>query len=86
MTDQGEHVAAIDIEAIGILIGQPIAVAAPRNVGTDDPVVRFQSRGEMVEVAPVAGQAMDAEQGSRVGRIAPMGISQAAARLDFEAP
>ena len=69
--EQLDHVADVGRQGVVLGVGQRIAQAAAGDVGTDHPPVPGQDPRQMVEVAPVAGQAMDADHRARSARARP---------------
>ena len=70
LRQQGQHVGAVLGDLVAHGVGQPVALAAAHHVGADDAGVLAQFTGQHVEIAPLARQAVHADDHVRVGRVA----------------
>ena len=75
--DQRRHIGEILGIGIGRTVGQPAAGAAADDIGTDDPGLVGQGGRQDIEIAAVAGQAVDADDCPRRSGDAPFGIGDA---------
>ena len=72
--DQRHHVGRVLRHLIKIRIPQPVATAPADDVGTDDTPARSERLRQKIEVAPDAGQAVDADQDVGIVRVTPLGV------------
>src|SRR5690606_13290427 len=75
--DEGHHVGHVERKTVVGLDRQPVAAAAADHVGADHPVFAGHRAGEIVEIAAVAGEAVDTDQHPRVVGLAPLGVGHA---------
>ena len=74
VSKQGGQRGQIGRESVIVRIAQPFAVAASRHIRTDDAMTIRNRRGQRVEIASVARQAMNADDHARIFRIAPVSV------------
>ena len=76
-----------EIKRIAVIgrIAEPVAAAAARHVDADDAVMCRQRLRDNIEVARVAGEAVDAKQSRRLGRPGPFHIGDAVEAVRAEA-
>ena len=75
--EQRRGVGLIESEAVVGLVREPVARAASGDVDADDAAVGGEPRREIVEVAAVAREPVDADHRVRVVRAAPLGVGHA---------
>jgi hypothetical protein len=71
-----------DVRAVGgqtvvLLIGEPVTSAAADDIQAGHPPLALQSFREVIEVAPVTAQSVDADDDRRVVPLAPLGVGDA---------
>jgi len=72
--EQRVHIGQILRIAVIRLMAQPVAATAPDHVGANDPIGVFQGGGQIVEIPPGTGQAVNADQDVVVGELALFGV------------
>ena len=79
--DQRHHVGDVLRHAVEHRVGEPVGVAAAGDVGADHAKAAAQRARQVVEVAPVARQAVHADHHVAVARVAPLQVGHAVQAL-----
>src|SRR5439155_26929620 len=77
MRKHGGQRGQIGWESVIAGLGQPFTVAAPRHVGAKHPEAIGERRGQRIEVAPVAGQAVHTHDYASALGMTPVAIDDA---------
>ena len=83
--DQRGGIGLVLPEGVVLLVLQPVALAAARDVHAHHAAVALQRTGQPIEVAAVAREAVHAHHHMRVGGPAPVGVGDAVKAVRSEA-
>ena len=85
VSKQGRQRGQIGRKSIIVGIAQPLAVAASRHIRTDHSITIRDRCSQGVEIASVAGQAMNADDDVRIFRVAPLAVDDSMKTVCAEA-